>query len=62
MKKNLDEIANFKESTLENIENNLIFENQKLKGKIIEKKGKYSCFGGASFLNSYRQKKVNELI
>ena len=59
--RNLEDLMNFKESTLENIENSLNFENQKLKGKIIEKRGKYSCFGGASFLNSYRQKKVNEL-
>lgn len=60
MDKSID-LNDYRENNLEMIENSLAFENQLLRGKIVNKDTNYSMYNGMKFLSNFRLHKANKL-
>lgn len=55
------DLNDYRENNLEMIENSLAFENQLLRGKIVNKDTNYSMYNGMKFLSNFRLHKANKL-
>jgi transcription factor IIIB subunit 2 len=61
LKRDLSDLRKYQTDHLQSIESSLVFQNQQLQGKIVDKQCGISFYGGAQFINNYRYKKVEQL-